>query len=225
MSGVTSRPQSAVRRKPATERRAEITETAASIAVSEGLDKLTAKRVAETLGVVPGLVTHYFATADELVAAAFAHAATQERQDLFGRAGAAGLPRDQMRRLLAAWLHEDRDPVSLLWLDAWQASRRRPALRDEVTRQMIADLDRLSALIREGTGDFRVADPRETAIQILGLIDGLSVQAATRSTLDYAPVRDMVIITAERLLGLGPGTLRPSARCGPVSVPGGARPG
>src|SRR5580693_297569 len=132
MSGVTSRPQSAARRKPATERRAEITETAASIAVSEGLDKLTAKRVAETLGVFPGLVTHYFATADELVAAAFAHAATQEREDLFGRAGAAGLPRDQMRRLLAAWLHEDRDPVSLLWLDAWQASRRRPALKDEV---------------------------------------------------------------------------------------------
>ena len=209
MLGVTSRPQAAVRRKPASQRRAEITETAASIAVSEGLDKLTAKRVAETLGVFPGLVSHYFATADELVAAAFAHAATQEREDVFGRAAAAGPPRDQMRRLLAAWLHEDRDPVSLLWLDAWQASRRRPALRDEVARQMNADLDRLAALIRAGGGDFRAAEPRETAIQILSLIDGLSVQAATRSTLDYTAVRRMVITTAERLLGLGPGTLRP----------------
>ena len=198
-----------MRRKPASQRRAEIIETAASIAVSEGLDKLTAKRVAETLGVFPGLVSHYFATADELVAAAFAHAAEQERDDVFGHAGAAGPPRDQVRRLLAAWLHEDRDPVSLLWLDAWQASRRRPALRDEVARQMHADLDRLSALIRAGaaTGDFRIADPRETAIQVLGLIDGLSVQAATRSTLDYTAVRAMVITTTERLLGLGHGTL------------------
>ncbi len=214
MLSVTSRPQAAVRRKPASQRRAEITETAASIAVSEGLDKLTAKRVAETLGVFPGLVSHYFATADELVAAAFAHAAAQEREDVFGDAGAAGPPRDQVRRLLAAWLHGDRDPVSLLWLDAWQASRRRPALRDEVARQMNADLDRLSALIRAGAaaGDFRVADPRETAIQVLGLIDGLSVQAATRSTLDYTPVRAMVITTTERLLGLGPGTLASGPR-------------
>ena len=156
-----------------------------------------------------GLVSHYFAAADELVAAAFAHAAEQERDDVFGHAGAAGPPRDQVRRLLAAWLYEDRDPVSLLWPDAWQARGRRPALRDEVARQMHADLDRLSALIRAGaaTGDFRIADPRETAIQVLGLIDGLSVQAATRSTLDYTAVRAMVITTTERLLGLGPRTL------------------
>ena len=36
---------------------------------------------------------------------------------------------------------------------------------------------------------------------------GLSVQAATRGILDYAPVRAMVITTAERLLALPPGTL------------------
>ncbi len=76
---------------------------------------------------------------------------------------------------------------------------------------MNADLYRLSALIRDGAraGDFPAAEPRETAIQILGLIDGLSVQAATRSTLDYTAVRAMVVTTAERLVGLGPGTLRP----------------
>ena len=115
-----------MRRKPASQRRSEIIETAASIAVTEGLDNLTAKRVADTLGVFPGLVSHYFATADELVAAAFAHAAAHELDDVFGLAGAAAPPRDPVRRLLAAWLHEDRDPVSLLWLDAWQASRRVP---------------------------------------------------------------------------------------------------
>jgi hypothetical protein len=99
--------------------------------------------------------------------------------------------------------------VSLLWLDAWQASRRRPALMAEVGRQMNADLDRLSAVIADGiaVGDFPVEQPGEPALQILSLIDGLSVQAATRQTLDYAPVRSMVIATAERLLALPPGTL------------------
>jgi AcrR family transcriptional regulator len=213
MNGVTSRPQATARRKPAGERLAEIVVTAAAIAVAEGLDRVTAKRVAAELGVFPGLVSHYFATADELVATAFAHAAAAEREQIFGRAEQAGLPVDQIRRLLHGWLHQDRDPVSLLWLDAWQASRRRPALMTEVGRQMTADLDRLSAIIAGGaaTGDFPVGDPAEPALQILSLIDGLSVQAATRQTIDYTAVRSMVIATAERLLGLPPATLAPPA--------------
>ena len=211
MLGVTSRPQTAQRRKRASQRRAEITETAAAIAVSEGLEKVTAKRVADASGVFPGLVSHYFGTADELVAAAFAHAAASEREKLFGDAAAAGPPMAQLRRLLTCWLDADRDPVSLLWLDAWQASRRRPALRQEVTRQMTADSDRLSALIRSGTeaGDWAAADPAGTATQILSLVDGHSVQAATRRTLDYTVVAAMVITVTERLLGLPPGALAP----------------
>ena len=86
MSGVTSRPQATARRKPASERLAEIIEAAAAIAVAEGLDRVTAKRVAAELGVFPGLVSHYFATADELVATAFAHAAASEREQNFGLA-------------------------------------------------------------------------------------------------------------------------------------------
>jgi AcrR family transcriptional regulator len=209
MSGVTSRAPAAPRRKPASQRRAEITETAAAIAVSEGLEKVTAKRVADATGVFPGLVSHYFGTADELVAAAFAHAAASEREKLFGQAAAAGRPLDQLRRLLSGWLDQDRDAVSLLWLDAWQASRRRPALRDEVTRQMTADSDRLAALIRSGTaaGDWAAADPGSTATQILSLVDGHSVQAATRRALDYTMVAAMVITVAGSLLGLPPSAL------------------
>jgi AcrR family transcriptional regulator len=209
MSGVTSRPQATARRKPASERLAEIIEAAAAIAVAEGLDRVTAKRVAAELGVFPGLVSHYFATADELVATAFAHAAASEREQIFGHAVLAERPVDRIRRLLQAWLHRDRDPVSLLWLDAWQASRRRPALMAEVGRQMTADLDRLSAVIADGiaAGDFEIGDAAQAALQILSLIDGLSVQAATRQTLDYAPVGAMVIATTERLLALPPGTL------------------
>ena len=209
MSGVTSRPQATARRKPASERLAEIIETAAAVAVAEGLDRVTAKRVAAELGVFPGLVSHYFATADELVATAFAHAAASEREQNFGLALQADRPVDRIRRMLEFWLHQDRDPVSLLWLDAWQASRRRPALLTEVGRQMNTDLDRLSAVIAAGiaSGDFQINDPGAPALQILSLIDGLSVQAATRGILDYAPVREMVISTAERLLALPPGAL------------------
>lgn len=213
MLGVTSRPQTAPRRKPASQRRAEITATAAAIAVNEGLEKVTAKRVADATGVFPGLVSHYFGTADELVAAAFAHAAASEREKLFGEAAQAGRPLDQLRRLLGCWLDADRDPVSLLWLDAWQASRRRPALAQEVTRQMTADSGHLSALIRSGTqaGDWAGVDSAGTATQILSLVDGHSIQAATRRTLDYAVVAAMVITVTEQLLGLPAGALTQNA--------------
>ena len=57
---------------------------------------MTAKRVATELGVFPGLVSHYFATADELVATAFAHAAADEREQIFGRAQRADRPVERM---------------------------------------------------------------------------------------------------------------------------------
>jgi AcrR family transcriptional regulator len=176
---------------------------AATIALSDGLDKLTAKRVAEAIGVFPGLVDHYF-TADELAAAAFGHAAATERDAMYRDAEALGEPEQQLRSLLAAWLHAERDPVSLLWLDAWQASRRRPALREEIVAQMEQDNQRLAAVIRRGIdrGQFRTAEPESAAMRILSLIDGLSVQAAVRGVMDYADVQTLVTMVVDQILGL-----------------------
>lgn len=184
-------------------RRAEMIEAAAAIALSEGLDKLTAKRVAAATGVFPGLVSHYF-TADELVAAAFGHTASAERDELYASAQSAGDPEQQVRRLLAAWLDPARDAVSLLWIDAWQASRRRPALRDEVAAQMNEDIRRLGQLIARGidSGQFRADDAESAAMRIMSLVDGLSVQAAVRGVLDYGDVRTLVTAVAEQILGL-----------------------
>ena len=132
MDAVTSTPQStarppqpAARRKAPAQRRAEMIEAASAIAVRDGLDKVTAKRVAAAIGVRAGLVDHYF-TADQLVAAAFALAAAAESDEVFGEAAAIPDAPDQVRHLLATWLSAGHDPLSLLWLDAWQASRHRP---------------------------------------------------------------------------------------------------
>jgi AcrR family transcriptional regulator len=189
-------------------RRAEIVEAGAAIALTEGLGKLTAKRVATRIGVFPGLVDHYF-TADELVAAAFARTVAGERDLLFGVAESLDDPEGQLRCLLTSWLRSERDPVSLLWLDAWQASRYRPALRDEVITQMREDIRRLTQLIQRGidSGQFRTADPESAAMRILSLIDGLSVQAAVRGVLDYAGIRSLVTKVTEQIFGLVAGSL------------------
>ncbi|MBV9795597.1 MAG: TetR family transcriptional regulator C-terminal domain-containing protein [Actinobacteria bacterium] len=114
------------------------------------------------------------------------------------------------RLLLANYVNPARDPVALLWLDAWQASRRRPALHDEVARQMNHDLDRLSELIAAGqrAGEFGPGDSRALAMRILALVDGLSVQAAIRDAFDYADVQRMLWRNVERELGLPAEALR-----------------
>ncbi|MEK0097814.1 hypothetical protein WDA79_04720 [Streptomyces sp. A475] len=79
--------------------------------MSEGLDELTAKRVAQTSGVVPVLVDQHFKSADELVAAAVGHTATADDDTLFTHAERADHPVDRIRQSMQAWLHQDRDPV------------------------------------------------------------------------------------------------------------------
>ena len=193
----------------AAERRQEIIAAASRIAVGEGLERVTAKRVAHELAVAPGLISHYFGSADDLVAAAFGQAAGDERSLLFGAASEGAAPREELNRLVAGFLHPDRDPVSLLWLDSWQASRRRPALMAEVVRQMDADTAQLAELIRRGSvsGDFGAVDPASTALRIMAIIDGLSIRAAIRAQIDYTVVADLVVSTVESELGLAPGAL------------------
>jgi AcrR family transcriptional regulator len=203
---MTSRPQSAARRKAPAQRRAEMIDAAAAIALRDGLDKVTAKRIAAVLGVRPGLVDHYF-SADQLVAAAFVHAASAERNEVFGEAEPAPDPVAALRRLMASWLEPDHDEFSLLWLDAWQACRHRPALREEVAAQMHEDVRRLAHLIKLGVdgGQLGVDKPDTAALQIMSLVDALSIQSATRGTFDYTDVRTLVTAVTEQILGLSLG--------------------
>lgn len=209
MVTVMSIAKPATRRKHPTERRAEIVAAASRVAVEEGLERVTAKRIAEELGVVPGLVNHYFPAVDDLVAASFGFATRAERAEIYGAAFVAASPRDRMTRLMGELLHPARDAVSLLWLDAWQASRRRPALLTEVVSQMNADSAELARLIQAGVdaGEFHVDDPTSTATRIMSLVDGLSIRAAIRSKIDYDIVSALVLRTTESELGLPPGDL------------------
>jgi len=178
-------------------------EAAAEIALNEGLDKVTAKRVAAELGVFPGLVDHYF-SADQLVACAFAYVATDERDQMFAALESEPDPLTKIRRLVADLLQADRDPISLLWLDAWQASRHRPSLRGEVASQMNEDIRGLAELIQRGVdgGQIRVDEPASAAVQIFALADGLSVQAAIRGLVDYADMQVLIGGFVEQILGL-----------------------
>jgi AcrR family transcriptional regulator len=204
------------RRKPPEERRAEILTTASALASAEGLESLTLRRVADELGVYPGLVSHYFQTVDELVVAAFRHAVTTESAECYAAAANEPTPLLRLRKLLASLIGHERDGVSLLWLDAWSAFRHRAGLAVEVNRQMEVDKQRLGELVAEGVevGEFHTADPTASAARIYAVIDGLSVLAAVGPDDDYAAVHELVFTNAERELGVAAGELHPAAGTG-----------
>ena len=207
---MTSRPTAKIRvRRSAEDRRAEIVSAATRIALSEGLDQVTLRSIAEELGVVGSLVSHYFPSVDELLAEAFAGAAGAERDDIFAAVDEADTPLAGLRRLLLRLVDDERDEISTLWIDAWHGGRRRPALNEEVGRQTEAWIVRLSALIEAGeqAGEFHTDNPRRSAARIMAVVDGLSVSATMRGTIDYETVEQLVFVIAESELGLARGAL------------------
>ncbi|MFF0486164.1 TetR/AcrR family transcriptional regulator [Streptomyces sp. NPDC004435] len=196
-------------RKSPEARRAEIVATAARIALTEGLECVTLRRVAEELAVRPGLISHYFPSAEDLVAEAFSVAALGELDSLLPAERADGTPAQYLARYFALSSGEAYDDISRLWINARHLSRYRPVLRDVVTRMELASDDRLEELIRDGVarGDFRTDDPRSAAIQVLVVLDGLGAHANSDRTDRPAAVTRLALSTAERALDLPHGTL------------------
>ncbi|MFF2927847.1 TetR/AcrR family transcriptional regulator [Streptomyces celluloflavus] len=207
---MTSRPQATRIRKPPAERRAEIVRTAAAIALAEGLERITLRRIADELGVRPGLIGHYFPAADDLVSEAFTHAATDERESLLPPGEHELPPVERLARFLVRLTDGAYRDLSRLWLNARHLSRFKPGLRSAVNTQESATRTALADLVEEGhrAGDFTTDDALGVALHLLVTIDGLGAYANDDAQLDHPALDDMAIATAERLLGLAEGTLR-----------------
>jgi AcrR family transcriptional regulator len=205
----SSVPNKRIRKSPAA-RRAEIVAAASRVALTEGLECITLRRIAEELDVRPGLISHYFPAVEDLVAEAYGDAVASELDALLPADRAGATPTRHLARFFARASGPEFDDISRLWLNARHLSRYRPVLRDRVAVQEAAWRDRLETLVRDGVerGEFRTGDPLVAAIQILVVLDGLCMLVNSADTGDDPPeVRRMPVTTAERELGLPPGTL------------------
>ncbi|GAA3183713.1 MULTISPECIES: TetR/AcrR family transcriptional regulator [Streptomyces] len=198
-------------RKPPAARRAEIVAASAAVALADGLECITLRRIADDLGVRPGLIGHYFPSVEELVAEAFGSAARAELDTLLPADRTGTTPTEALGRFFARATGPAYDGVSRLWINARHLSRYHPALRARVGDQEAAWRERLESVIREGVaqGEFRTDDPYVTMIQILVVIDGLGAHANTGTGDRPEAVTRMAQATAEHGLGLAPGTLDP----------------
>ncbi|MFF5774282.1 TetR/AcrR family transcriptional regulator [Streptomyces californicus] len=211
---MTSRAQSKRVRMLPEERRAEIVQTAARIALEEGLELITLRRVADALGVRPGLISHYFPVADALVSEAFTFATTKERESLLPPHEEGQSPVLRLALVLVRLADEDYLDLSRLWLNARHLSRFKDALRQAVSTQESATRSAFVALITHGVqaGEFATDDVLKTALHILITVDGLGSYANADASQEGLDISDAAIETAETRLGLAPGTLRALAR-------------
>jgi AcrR family transcriptional regulator len=170
------------KRKLPAERHGELLARAVTISQAEGLSEVTLRRVATDLGVTPGLVSHYFSSAEQLIAAAFRTAAAGDLNEARSRVDAATTPTAKISALMDYVLDDVSEDASALWLDAWSLGRRNPTLAAEAATLTDDWLEFIGAIVRTGarSGEFVVTDVEASARRLLVVIDGLGTQKVIR---------------------------------------------
>jgi len=198
------------KRMPPAERREAIVAAALDVAVVKGLASTTVRDVAARMGTSSGLIHHYFASMDEVLAAAFERVATQDLRSSARSMAEADSPVEALRVFFQTYTPADKDWAFQLWLDAWAEAARRPLLQATSRRLNLEWQALLERTIVAGVraGSFACADPAGAAWRILSLLDGLALQVVAHgTTISRAEVVAWSTAAAERELGLAAGTL------------------
>lgn len=167
------------------ERRQAIIDATLAVARRQGLGATTVRDVATEMGTSSGLIHHYFASMDEVLAAAFEHAAGGDLDKARIAIDAAGDPAAQLDAFIESYAPAQADWTMQLWLDAWAEAARRPALQ-AVSRRLNLEWQALvRGVIERGvaTGTFRSDDAGATAWRLLSMLDGLTMQVVAHDAL------------------------------------------
>jgi AcrR family transcriptional regulator len=192
------------------DRRDAIVAATVDVARGKGLASTTVRDVAAEMGTSSGLIHHYFASMDEVLAAAFELVATQDLRLSEQLMAEAASPVEALRVFFRTYTPSDKDWAFQLWLDAWAEAARRPAIQATSRRLNLEWQALLERTIRTGvrSGAFVCGDSDGAAWRILSLLDGLALQVVAHgTTISRKDVISWSTAAAERELGLAAGTL------------------
>ena len=193
-----------------TERREAIVQAALLVMLRKGMAATTVRDVADEMGTSSGLIHHYFASMDDLLAAAFARAAQQDLATTCDAMAQHDGTVEQLGAFFVTYARAEQDWAFQLWLDAWAEAARRPAVQETSRRLNVEWQQLLVQLIARGVtaGTMTCADPSGAAWRILSLLDGLALQTVAHpGAVDRQAVVSWSMSLAEHELGLSPGAL------------------
>lgn len=154
------------------ERRQSLIDAARAVLAEHGVAGVSVRAICARAGVSPGLLRHYFAGIDALIAATYVNVGAQVSATLAQARDAAGP--DPRARLTAFVIANFRPPVSdpallATWIGFWSLVKSDAGiarLHGEIYAAYRADVEAL-------LGDCGLAEPRLGAIALTALIDGL----------------------------------------------------
>ena len=155
-------------------RRHSLIEACARVLARAGAAGTSVRAIALEAGVSPGLVGHYFAGIDALVAATFAHVEAQVSaalDDALAQAGAE--PRARLDAYVTASFAPPVASGELLatWIAFWSLVRSHPDIARQHDEQYAQFRTRLEALL--GACGIALGNLRRAAIAVTALVDGL----------------------------------------------------
>lgn len=192
------------------DRRVAIVDAAVRVMLRRGMAATTVRDVAQEMGTSSGLIHHYFVSMDQMLAAAFDRAATQDLKATRAAMAASDGPVSRLGAFFSTYARAEQEWAFQIWLDAWAEAARRPEVRETSRRLNVAWQQLLVETIVAGVEQkaMTCADPDAAGWRILSLLEGLVVQAVAHQL----PIGRQVLIEwavahAEMELGLTPGSV------------------
>jgi len=191
------------------ERRTAIVAATRAVMARRGIAGTTVRDVAAELGTSSGLIHHYYASMDELLAEAFEQVAREDLERVCGAVDAVDDAIGRLRTFFDVYARDD-DQGMQVWLDAWSEAARRPPLQ-RISRRLNEEWQALLAsIIGQGVADGSMAcdDVDAVSWRILSLLDGLALQIVAHGGVMTRQEADAwARAGAERELGLPSGAL------------------
>jgi AcrR family transcriptional regulator len=163
-------------------RQALILEAAREIIAEKGLGAATAREIAARCDISTGTLTHHFPSMEQLLVEALRSASKEFTDENVAAAAAVEGARARLDILIETALPDKPDALRnwRLWLEYWARAVHDPDLADVHRERYREWRGAFERVIREGVdrGEFLPADPVSTARELVGLVDGLCIEAA-----------------------------------------------
>ncbi len=196
----------AVKKQTVEERRNEILEVTCQVVIDRGFAGTRISDVAKRLDVSSSLIHYHFDSKEQLLAEAFAHYARNDVAEMEAAITDAPNSIAELDRAIQSYVPEGSGDVEwMLWIDAWGEALRNPMMKrisQELDEQTEALLERVLAKGAE-SGEFVCPSPKDSAMRLTALVDGLAVQfAAHDGMMDRDQLITHVRIAAAHEVGL-----------------------